>query len=183
MWGVPAGQIIPTWLPFPDSEDHENLQRKGVTHILSVHNGAKPVLEVRAWLGDLGTTRGSGSWEGTPGSFSWPGQEQCWIDTHLHQLTPICTNLHRFVPFYTRQCCPKDLSDGFGEGTEGCLGHPSGVFGLRGQARCCRGVPTRGRRRPANGAPAGRGHRGRDPLPARALLPVPGSLRDPRWGN
>lgn len=95
--GVPAGQVIPTWLPFPDSEDHENLQRKGVTHILSVHNGAKPVLEVCAWLGGLGTTRGSRSWEGTPESFSCPGQEQCWIDTHLHQFTPICTILHKAV--------------------------------------------------------------------------------------
>ncbi|TRZ14842.1 hypothetical protein HGM15179_012266 [Zosterops borbonicus] len=33
-----------------DSEDHENLQRKGVTHILSVHNGAKPVLEDMTYL-------------------------------------------------------------------------------------------------------------------------------------
>ncbi|NXU35967.1 DS22A phosphatase, partial [Drymodes brunneopygia] len=47
---VPAGQVIPTWLPFPDSEDHENLLRKGVTHILSVHNHAKPVLEDMTYL-------------------------------------------------------------------------------------------------------------------------------------
>uniref|UniRef100_A0A669QV43 Dual specificity phosphatase 22 n=1 Tax=Phasianus colchicus TaxID=9054 RepID=A0A669QV43_PHACC len=29
-----------------DSEDRDSLRRHGVTHILSVHNGAKPVLEV-----------------------------------------------------------------------------------------------------------------------------------------
>ncbi|XP_031977977.1 uncharacterized protein LOC116450042 isoform X3 [Corvus moneduloides] len=33
-----------------DSEDHENLLRKGVTHILSVHNRAKPVLEDMTYL-------------------------------------------------------------------------------------------------------------------------------------
>ncbi|KAM3665507.1 dual specificity protein phosphatase 22-A-like isoform 1-T1 [Ammospiza maritima maritima] len=33
-----------------DSEDHENLQSKGVTHILSVHSGAKPVLEDMTYL-------------------------------------------------------------------------------------------------------------------------------------
>ncbi|KAI1235591.1 Dual specificity protein phosphatase 22-A, partial [Lamprotornis superbus] len=33
-----------------DSEDHENLLRKGVTHILSVHNHAKPVLEDMTYL-------------------------------------------------------------------------------------------------------------------------------------
>ncbi|NXO76240.1 DS22A phosphatase, partial [Sitta europaea] len=33
-----------------DSEDHENLLKKGVTHILSVHNGAKPVLEDMTYL-------------------------------------------------------------------------------------------------------------------------------------
>lgn len=40
-----------------DSEDKENLARNGVTHILSVHNNAKPVLEVsvlgaRGWGGE-----------------------------------------------------------------------------------------------------------------------------------
>ncbi|NWZ98632.1 DS22A phosphatase, partial [Nesospiza acunhae] len=49
-WGVPAGQVIPTRLLFPDSEDHENLQSKGVTHILSVHSGARPVLEDMTYL-------------------------------------------------------------------------------------------------------------------------------------
>lgn len=38
-------------LPFPDSEDHDSLQRNGVTHILSIHNSAKPVLEVSARVG------------------------------------------------------------------------------------------------------------------------------------
>ncbi|CAN8187108.1 unnamed protein product [Coccothraustes coccothraustes] len=33
-----------------DSEDHENLLSKGVTHILSVHNGAKPVLQDMTYL-------------------------------------------------------------------------------------------------------------------------------------
>ncbi|XP_041314903.1 dual specificity protein phosphatase 22-A-like [Pyrgilauda ruficollis] len=33
-----------------DSEDHENLLSKGVTHILSVHNRAKPVLEDMTYL-------------------------------------------------------------------------------------------------------------------------------------
>uniref|UniRef100_A0A8C3NVI8 Dual specificity protein phosphatase 22-A n=1 Tax=Cyanoderma ruficeps TaxID=181631 RepID=A0A8C3NVI8_9PASS len=33
-----------------DSEDHENLLRKGVTHILSIHNRAKPVLEDMTYL-------------------------------------------------------------------------------------------------------------------------------------
>ncbi|KAF4795073.1 Dual specificity protein phosphatase 22-A [Turdus rufiventris] len=33
-----------------DSEDHENLLRKGVTHLLSVHNRAKPVLEDMTYL-------------------------------------------------------------------------------------------------------------------------------------
>ncbi|NWI54530.1 DS22A phosphatase, partial [Calyptomena viridis] len=34
----------------PDSEDHENLLKNGVTHILSVHNSAKPVLEDMTYL-------------------------------------------------------------------------------------------------------------------------------------
>ncbi|NXW06534.1 DS22A phosphatase, partial [Fregetta grallaria] len=34
----------------PDSEDRENLLRNGVTHILSVHNSAKPVLEDMTYL-------------------------------------------------------------------------------------------------------------------------------------
>ncbi|NXW58082.1 DS22A phosphatase, partial [Eurystomus gularis] len=33
-----------------DSEDRENLLRNGVTHILSVHNSAKPVLEDMTYL-------------------------------------------------------------------------------------------------------------------------------------
>ncbi|KFP80235.1 Dual specificity protein phosphatase 22-A, partial [Acanthisitta chloris] len=33
-----------------DSEDHENLLRNGVTHILSVHDRAKPVLEDMTYL-------------------------------------------------------------------------------------------------------------------------------------
>ncbi|XP_021264350.1 uncharacterized protein LOC110404409 isoform X2 [Numida meleagris] len=33
-----------------DSEDRDSLRRHGVTHILSVHNGAKPVLEDMAYL-------------------------------------------------------------------------------------------------------------------------------------
>ncbi|NXV66278.1 DS22A phosphatase, partial [Molothrus ater] len=33
-----------------DSEDHEKLLSKGVTHILSVHSGAKPVLEDMTYL-------------------------------------------------------------------------------------------------------------------------------------
>uniref|UniRef100_A0A8V5GZR4 Dual specificity protein phosphatase 22-A n=1 Tax=Melopsittacus undulatus TaxID=13146 RepID=A0A8V5GZR4_MELUD len=33
-----------------DSEDHESLQRNGVTHILSIHNSAKPVLEDMTYL-------------------------------------------------------------------------------------------------------------------------------------
>lgn len=85
---VPGGQVIPTWLPFPDSEDHENLLQKGVTHILSVHNHAKPVLEVRARLGGPGgPARGSRDWEGADGtrrSFSWPAERQCGICTDLH---------------------------------------------------------------------------------------------------
>lgn len=131
---VPAGQVIPTWLPFPDSEDHENLLRKGVTHILSVHNRAKPLLEVRAWMGGLGTTQGSRSWEGTPRSISWLGEKQCWIYTDLYQFTPIYTDLHR-------QCCPEGLSDGFGEGAAGCLGHHSLVFGGQAGREGCPVLP------------------------------------------
>ncbi|XP_048814927.1 dual specificity protein phosphatase 22-A-like isoform X8 [Lagopus muta] len=33
-----------------DSEDRDSLRRHGVTHILSVHNGAKPVLEDMTYL-------------------------------------------------------------------------------------------------------------------------------------
>uniref|UniRef100_H0Z101 Dual specificity protein phosphatase 22-A-like n=1 Tax=Taeniopygia guttata TaxID=59729 RepID=H0Z101_TAEGU len=33
-----------------DSEDHENLLRNGVTHILSIHTGATPVLEDMTYL-------------------------------------------------------------------------------------------------------------------------------------
>ncbi|KAM6057684.1 dual specificity protein phosphatase 22-A-like isoform 2-T3 [Chlamydotis macqueenii] len=33
-----------------DSEDRENLRRNGVTHIVSVHNGAKPLLEDMTYL-------------------------------------------------------------------------------------------------------------------------------------
>ncbi|NXS26829.1 DS22A phosphatase, partial [Pomatostomus ruficeps] len=33
-----------------DSEDHENLLRNGITHILSVHNRAEPVLEDMTYL-------------------------------------------------------------------------------------------------------------------------------------
>lgn len=64
-WGVhdpvdlPGEQVIHVLLLFPDSEDRENLQRNGVTHILSVHNRAEPVLEVGAWVG--------GIWGVTPG--------------------------------------------------------------------------------------------------------------------
>uniref|UniRef100_A0A8C2TVQ9 Uncharacterized protein n=1 Tax=Coturnix japonica TaxID=93934 RepID=A0A8C2TVQ9_COTJA len=36
-----------------DSEDRDSLRRHGVTHILSVHNGAKPVLEVSAGHGTV----------------------------------------------------------------------------------------------------------------------------------
>ncbi|OWK53245.1 Dual specificity protein phosphatase 22-A [Lonchura striata] len=97
---VPAGQVIPTWLPFPDSEDHENLLRNGVTHILSIHNRATPVLEVRAWLGSLATTQGSRSWEGTSRSFSWPGEKQCWI----------CTDLHRWMPGDAAQRSSVDMT-------------------------------------------------------------------------
>uniref|UniRef100_A0A672UGK0 Uncharacterized protein n=1 Tax=Strigops habroptila TaxID=2489341 RepID=A0A672UGK0_STRHB len=39
-----------------DSEDHESLRRNGVTHILSIHNSAKPVLEVSARVGGSGGT-------------------------------------------------------------------------------------------------------------------------------
>lgn len=196
---MPAGQVIPTWLPFPDSEDHENLLRKGVTHILSVHNRAEPVLEVRAWVGGLGTTRGCGSWEGTPGSFSWPGQEQCWIYTDFHQFTPIYTNLHRFSPIFTdlhqfapiytdfHQFTPGDAAQrnsvmDLGRGWRGFWGITRGFLGDRQDPqpcpvpRCCRGVPTRGRRRPANGSPAGRGHCGtRCSRPGHSLLRVPAS--------
>lgn len=86
---MPAGQVIPTWLPFPDSEDHENLLRKGVTHILSVHNRAKPVLEVRAWLG------------GRAGDH--PGQQELERDTRdlLLAWAETMLDLHRFAPIYT----------------------------------------------------------------------------------
>ncbi|XP_032556870.1 dual specificity protein phosphatase 22-A-like isoform X1 [Chiroxiphia lanceolata] len=47
---LPGGQVIPMWLLLPDSEDHENLLKNGVTHILSVYNGAKPLLEDMTYL-------------------------------------------------------------------------------------------------------------------------------------
>lgn len=42
-------------LLLPDSEDRENLLKNGVTHILSIHNSAKPVLEVSSPAGGGGT--------------------------------------------------------------------------------------------------------------------------------
>ena len=52
---LPGGQVT----LLPDSEDRENLLRNGVTHILSVHNSAKPVLEVSAGVGGLGDHPGA----------------------------------------------------------------------------------------------------------------------------
>ncbi|XP_058702131.1 dual specificity protein phosphatase 22-A-like isoform X1 [Poecile atricapillus] len=45
-----AARTQQPFLSYQDSEDHENLLRKGVTHILSVHNHAKPVLEDMTYL-------------------------------------------------------------------------------------------------------------------------------------
>lgn len=68
-------------LLLPDSEDRENLLKNGVTHILSIHNSAKPVLEVSSpgGGGPGGPPRGNRGWEdadGTHAAFSWRGAER-----------------------------------------------------------------------------------------------------------
>lgn len=45
-WGWDICKCLLELLLLADSEDRDSLRRHGVTHILSVHNGAKPVLEV-----------------------------------------------------------------------------------------------------------------------------------------
>lgn len=140
------------------------------------------------------------------------------IRTYLHQFTLIYTDLHRFTPIYTdlHQFTPiyRDLhrftaGRAAQRGSAPALGRGHrAVHGVRGiarwflggsaagpgraGARCCRGVPTRGRRLPANGAPegreGGRGHGGSRSrswhCPARcprfSRLAAPGALRDPR---
>uniref|UniRef100_A0A8C8AFT1 Uncharacterized protein n=1 Tax=Otus sunia TaxID=257818 RepID=A0A8C8AFT1_9STRI len=51
---LPGVGVTHVLLLLPDSEDRENLLRNGVTHILSVHNSAKPVLEVTLTFGGQG---------------------------------------------------------------------------------------------------------------------------------
>ncbi|XP_054026281.1 LOW QUALITY PROTEIN: dual specificity protein phosphatase 22-A [Dryobates pubescens] len=46
----PGEQVVYMLLLLPDSEDRDNLLKNGVTHILSVHNSAKPVLEDMTYL-------------------------------------------------------------------------------------------------------------------------------------
>uniref|UniRef100_A0A8D0BH41 Dual specificity protein phosphatase 22 n=1 Tax=Salvator merianae TaxID=96440 RepID=A0A8D0BH41_SALMN len=41
-----------------DAEDRENLAKNGITHILSVHNNAKPVLETEQRLHSRSDQRG-----------------------------------------------------------------------------------------------------------------------------
>lgn len=45
-WGWDICKCLLELVLLADSEDRDSLRRHGVTHILSVHNGAKPVLEV-----------------------------------------------------------------------------------------------------------------------------------------
>lgn len=74
-------------LLLPDSEDRENLLKNGVTHILSIHNSAKPVLEVSSparggHLGDHPGGAGAGKMqmEPTPPSpgVGQRGKKQRW---------------------------------------------------------------------------------------------------------
>lgn len=47
-WGWGIRECLLELVLLADSEDRDSLRRHGVTHILSVHNRAKPVLEVSA---------------------------------------------------------------------------------------------------------------------------------------
>lgn len=88
-------------LLLPDSEDRENLLKNGVTHILSIHNSAKPVLEVSSpgGGGPGGPPRGNRGWEdadGTHDAFSWRGAER--EEATLGFAPVVFFFWHRFAP-------------------------------------------------------------------------------------
>lgn len=122
--------------------------------------------------------------DGGPGDH--PGQQELGRDSQehllawreamldLHRFVPIYTDLHRFTPIYTGSAAQRGSAMDLGRGQRGVWGITRWFLGGRRDgkgARCCRGVPTRGRRRPANGAADGDGTQ-RDPLPELAL-PAP----------
>lgn len=94
---LPGGQATHVPLLLPDSEDRENLLRNGVTHILSVHSGAKPVLEVSARVGDLGDhPEGAGAGKVRVGHMLFSRREE--------EKGEAMAGLHRFAAVYTTQC-------------------------------------------------------------------------------
>lgn len=103
---LPGGQATHVLPLLPDSEDRENLLRNGVTHILSVHNRAKPVLEVSARAGGLGGPPRGGR-EGADGGhrlFARHGAERGAAMLDLHHAVLNCTQRGSALAFGVCVC-------------------------------------------------------------------------------